>query len=145
MIWPFGTWCTVPSASRSIVRRRLKSSTTPSTPAMRTCSPALYWFSATMKMPDSQSLISAWAPKPTARPAMPRPAMAGPMSTLNTPSTIRVATTTITAAAIRTSSWPSVVTRRSSSTRVRLPASASSVRRAIRCFTAAATAMRMAT
>ena len=124
--------CTVPSASRSIVRRRPKSSTTPSTPAIRTCSPALNWFSATMKMPDSQSLISACAPKPIARPAMPRPAMAGPMSTLNCVQHHQRRHHHDHRPAIRRPGWPSVVTRRSSSTRARLPALASLVRRAIR-------------
>ena len=121
MIWPFGTVWAVPSMSRNVVRRRLKSSTTPSTPAMRTTSPWLYWFSSTMKMPASQSRTTACAPKPTAIPTTPSPATAGPMSIPNSRSAINTAMIAITLPAIWTTSRPMVWTRRSSSAGERTP------------------------
>src|SRR5687768_11804019 len=132
MIWPFGTTCSVPSRSRSVVRRRLKSSTTPSTPTSRTTSPALYWFSSTMKMPASQSRTSVCAPKPRAIPTTPRPATAGPMSIPNRSSAMRTPMIAITAPATRTTSVPIVRTRRSSSACGNVPVPASSLRRSRR-------------
>ena len=51
LISPLGTVWTTPSMSRSVVRRRLKSSTVPATPARRTTSPLLNWFSMRMSEP----------------------------------------------------------------------------------------------
>ena len=51
LISPFGTVWTMPSRSRSVVRRRLKSSTVPLTPAIETTSPLLYWFSMRISAP----------------------------------------------------------------------------------------------
>ena len=54
---------------------------TPSTPPMRTTSPSEYWFSSTTKIPASQSRISVWAPKPTARPNAPENTVSAVRST----------------------------------------------------------------
>ena len=51
VIWPLGTVWTTPSRSRSVVRRRLKSSTVPETSAIVTTSPLLYWFSSRISAP----------------------------------------------------------------------------------------------
>ena len=48
---PFGTVWTTPSRSRRVVRRRLKSSTVPLTPASRTTSPFEKWFSMRISAP----------------------------------------------------------------------------------------------
>ena len=41
-------------------------------------SPTPYWSSISMKMPDRKSRTRFWAPKPTATPTMPAPAISGP-------------------------------------------------------------------
>ena len=50
-ISPLGTVWTTPSRSRSVVRRRVKSSTVPETPATRMTSPLANWFSIRMSEP----------------------------------------------------------------------------------------------
>ena len=51
LISPLGTVWTTPSRSRSVVRRRPKSSTVPVTPASVTMSPFENWFSMRMSAP----------------------------------------------------------------------------------------------
>ena len=51
LISPLGTVWTTPSRSRSVVRRRLKSSTVPLTPAIVITSPLLNWFSIRIRAP----------------------------------------------------------------------------------------------
>ncbi len=107
---PLGTMWTVPSKSRSTVRRRPRSSTVPVTAAMVTMSPRPYWFSARMKAPATMSLTRLCAPRATPSPTKPRPAIAGPRSTSKMPSTAMAAMPRMT-------------------TRATLPPSASRVRR----------------
>jgi DivIVA domain-containing protein len=56
----------------------------------------------TTKIPASQSFTRVWAPSPPAIPTSPSPAIAGPMLTPSSPSTMSAAITRITAAPIRT-------------------------------------------
>ena len=56
MISPFGTVWTTPSRSRRVVRRRVKSSTVPATPAIRTTSPLANWFS--IRISDAVEVVA---------------------------------------------------------------------------------------
>ena len=88
-IWPLGTVKTSPSEERSLVTRSVTSSTVPrasGTPAMvnSTRSPKPYCFSTMMKNPESRSLTSCWAPKPSAAPSTAAGATSPPMENRRT-------------------------------------------------------------
>ncbi|SLH71255.1 Uncharacterised protein [Mycobacteroides abscessus subsp. abscessus] len=74
-ICPFGTVITSPSALRSVVMRRVTSSTVPSAisaepvTAIRTTSPKPYWRSVMRKNPARMSCTMRCAPKPSAAPS----------------------------------------------------------------------------
>ena len=97
-MFPFGTRCSVPSKSRSVVTRRVSASTLPLTGAgrrlqLRSTSPTPNWFSSRMKNPESVSRTIDCAPNPSATPATPALAKNGPSGTSSFPSTSNRITT----------------------------------------------------
>ena len=80
-----GTYQSVPSTDRTLVVRRPIPSTTPFASPVSTMSPIPYWSSSSMKTPEMKSLTRSCAPKPSAAPTMPSPAMYGPSATPTAP------------------------------------------------------------
>ena len=111
MISPLRTYQTVPLTSRSRVTRSVTASTVPVASPTSTTSPMPYWSSKSMKRPDRKSETSDWAPKPSATPTMPAPAMSGPMLTSNSESTMTPAMAKIAKEATERSTWPRVSAR----------------------------------
>ena len=105
VIWPFGTLDSAPETSRTSVVRRLMPSTTPTIPSPASItSPIPYWSSASMNTPARKSETRSCAPKPTASPMIPAPAISGARLIPNTPRIMNTAmVSTITLARLRSS------------------------------------------
>ena len=110
-ISPLGTCHTVPSTSRRRVVRRLTPSTRPEASPTSTMSPTPNWSSTSMKMPERKSFTRLWAPKPSATPAIPAPAMSGPSWTPNSPRTTSTTRVPMTALAMLRRTAPMVSAR----------------------------------
>ena len=68
--------------------RRCRSPACRSTSPTSMMSPTPYWSSTRMKIPARKSFTRLWAPKPSATPAMPAPAMSGPRLMPSSPRTV---------------------------------------------------------
>ena len=108
---PFRTYQTVPLTSRSRLTRSPTASTVPEISPRSTTSPTPYWSSRIMKIPDRKSFTRFCAPKPSATPTIPAPAMKGPSWKPISPRMSISASTPITSEATLRSSEPTVSAR----------------------------------
>ena len=110
-ISPFGICQRVPRMSRMRVVLNPTDSTVPVASPTSITSPTPYWSSMSMKMPLSRSRTSDCAPKPTATPTIPAPAINGPRLMSNSPRSIMKVTTPTTAEAMLLNRTPRVLAR----------------------------------